>query len=407
MSRLKVVFSIGAMHGGGSERQLLMLLQHLDRQRFEPYLYLIYPTGPLLDDVPDDVPITSFEQRHGPPRGPGFLMHRRRVDDMAAFLNQVQADVSYDRTFLMTLIAAAAAQQVNVPNVSTIVTDPPVGFPAVAGRFQWMKRRLLRRLYCRSGRVLANSDGAARSAERFYGLPPGLVQPHYNGVDLKRIDQLAALPVADEWWNSPAESSSAPPFRIVTAGRLDERKGFHLLIDAVRIIGRQSDSLQPASPELRLAILGEGPLQERLQQQIDAASLQRHVRLCGFQANAPAWFRSADLFVLPSLLEGMPNVLLEAMACGTAVLSADCDSGPRELLQSGRFGKLCAVNSVTALKDGIQEFVADERLSVRYTSAARAHIEQSFSCDQATRKLENILQEVVNSHVADTGKQAR
>lgn len=85
MSRIRVVFSVGAMHGGGSERQIVSILNNLDREKFEPHLYLIYRTGPLLDEIPDDVPITSFEERFGPPRGPGFLMNRRRIRDMASF----------------------------------------------------------------------------------------------------------------------------------------------------------------------------------------------------------------------------------------------------------------------------------------------------------------------------------
>ncbi len=136
MPRLRVVFSIGAMHGGGSERQLVSLLRNLDRERFEPFLYLVYRSGPLLDLIPKDVPITSFEERVTASRLylPG-LMHSRRVRDFARFLQEVRADVSYDRTFLMTLISAAGAQRVGVPNVSTIVTDPETGFAPVAGRF--------------------------------------------------------------------------------------------------------------------------------------------------------------------------------------------------------------------------------------------------------------------------------
>ena len=77
--RIKVVFSIGGMHGGGSERQMLSLLRNIDRKRVEPFLYLVYRTGPLLDEVPDDVPIVAFEERYRGSGWPGILMHRRRV----------------------------------------------------------------------------------------------------------------------------------------------------------------------------------------------------------------------------------------------------------------------------------------------------------------------------------------
>src|SRR5687768_5784064 len=68
MPRIRAVFSIGAMHGGGSERQLALLLRHQDRKKFEPFLYLVYRSGPLLDLIPDDVPVSSFEERTSPPR---------------------------------------------------------------------------------------------------------------------------------------------------------------------------------------------------------------------------------------------------------------------------------------------------------------------------------------------------
>ena len=392
MSRIRVVFSIGAMHGGGSERQLVSLLHHLDRSRFEPHLYLVYRSGPLLKEVPNDVRISAFEERNLSRNiyTPGS-MHRRRVADFSRYLTESKADVVYDRTFLMTLIAAEAAQRVSTPNVSTIVTDPSRGFAPVAGRFQWLKKRILRRLYSRSSAVIANSNGAARSAETFYGLTPNLVTTVYNGVDIERVRQLADQPVNDEWWNSnPADRRV---FRIVTAGRLTQQKGFHLLIDAV---GR----LRSSSPdvEVRLAILGEGAGRAVLESQIKQANLENSVQLMGFRQEAPAWYKSADLFVLPSFLEGMPNVLLEAMACETCVLSTDCPSGPEEILDNGNCGSLCAVGSVDALVAGITDFLRNKDQHTRFVLAATKRIESEFSIERAARKLEQVLEDVVGEN---------
>lgn len=391
MSRIKVVFSVGGMHGGGSERQIVSILRNLDRDRFEPFLYLIYRTGPLLDEVPDDVPITTFEERFGPPRGPGFLMTGKRVNDMRKFLQECEAQVSYDRTFLMTMIAAAAARKAGIPNVSTIVTDMPVGFAQVAGRFQWAKRILLSRLYKSSTHVLANSEGAAKSAEAFYGLSPGTVKVYPNGVDLKHVREQAQCGVVDSWWNR--NSTRRRTFRIVTAGRLEnQKKGFHLLIDAVDQLRRQISDV-----DLRLAILGEGPCRESLETQIRATGQSHSIRLVGFQKNAPSWYRSADLFALPSLVEGMPNVLLEAMACGVPVLSADCDSGPREVLGDGEYGALCGANSVESLMKGIRRFLADDFLANRYTDAATQHVDSQYSIESSVGKLEDLFESCVNN----------
>lgn len=391
MKRTRVVFSIGALHGGGSERQIVSILKQIDRARFEPILYLVYRQGPLLDELPDDVPIHSFEERFGLPRGPGILMHGKRVADMSSFLREVEADVCYDRTFLMTLIAADAAQRVGVPNLSTIVTEVPEGFEAIAGRFQWAKRRILRRLYSRSAFALANAEGSARSAEAFYGLQPDSVRVLPNGLHLPSIRARSEEQVLDHWWSADQGGT-----RIVTAGRLDTNKGFHLLIDALAAVHSERPEL-----DFRAAILGDGPQKSRLEQQIEGRGLQDWIHLTGFQDNAPSWFRSADLFVFPSLLEGMPNVIMEAMACQVPVLAADCDSGPREILQHGQFGTLCDVNSVESLKEHLTRFLTQSESSsddaAARTAAAARHVEENYSIAASVSKLEELFDETVIS----------
>ena len=395
MSRIRVVFSIGAMHGGGSERQLVLALRHLDREKFEPFLYLVYRSGPLLDLVPADVPITSFEERVSSSRIylPG-LMHSRRVKDFAAFLKEIKADVSYDRTFLMTLISAAGAQRVGIPNVSTIVTDPEIGFAPVAGRFQWFKRRILHRLYNNSSRVLAVSDGARESAKRFYGIRDEKIQTQRNGVDVELILEQSAMPIHNEWWTRPAQQGSSRLVRIVSAGRLNHEKGFHLLISAVDEIRRRCPDL-----ELRVALLGEGPHREKLEQQVRDLKLSDIVQLPGFRENAAAWYRSADLFVLPSLMEGMPNVLLEAMACGTPVISSNCHSGPAEILDNGRLGELVPVNDADSLLNGLLKCLQHPNDIRARASAARQSVDAEWSIQAATRRLEGILQQAAQTRI--------
>lgn len=388
MGRIRVVFSIGAMHGGGSERQLLLLLRHLDRQLFQPFLYLVYKSGPLLEQVPSDVPVASFDTRVTSSRLylPG-LMHSRRVRDYARFLREIGADLSYDRTFLMTLISAAGAQRVGVPNVSTIVTDPETGFAPVAGRFQRFKRRMLHRLYNDSTQVLAVSDGARESAIRFYGIQPSQIATHLNGVDVDLIQERANQSIDSLWWNSDRQSSSVSRvFRIVTAGRLNEQKGFHLLVDALSALQMRHREI-----EFRLAILGDGPRRAQLEQQVRDLNLRATVQMPGFQDNAIAWYRSADTFVLPSLVEGMPNVLLEAMACGTPVISADCRSGPAQILQGGRYGQLVPVGSSDALRAAIETVLLNSTAALDTATEARSHIAENWSAQSATRRLEQVF----------------
>ena len=388
MRRIRVVFSIGALHGGGSERQIILLLRHLDRTLFEPQLYLVYKSGPLLDQVPHDVPVVSFDTRVTSSRLylPG-LMHSRRVRDYARFLQEVKADVSYDRTFLMTLISAAGAQEVGVPNVSTIVTNPETGFAPVAGRFQRFKRRILHRLYNNSAQVLAVSEGAREAAIRFYGIQSQRIATLLNGVDVDWIQQQAHVPIVDSWWTGEKCNHKASRlFRIVTAGRLNRQKGFHLLISAVAEVQQKLSDV-----EFRVAILGDGPDRDALQKQIVKSNLQNTVRLTGFQNNAFSWYRSANVFVLPSLIEGMPNVLLEAMACGTAVISTDCQSGPVEILNNGTYGTLIPTENVSAMRDSLMDAVSSLEKS-RIAEQAQSHIANHLSAKAAAQRLGEVLQ---------------
>ena len=402
MQRLRVMFAIGAMYGGGSERQIIQLLKHLDRTRFEPHLYLVSRMGPLLSQIPEDVPVHVFSERSGDARiyVPG-LNYRRRIADYAACLKQTGCHVSYDRTFLMTLTAAAGAELAGVPAVSTVVTDPERGFAPVAGRFQNLKRRRLSRLYNSMAQVLAVSDGARDAAIRFYGIRHDRIRTHRNGVDVAFIEEQRTQQIENDWWTAACRTAGSRVLRVVSAGRLNHDKGFHLLVEAAAELTAQVPQL-----DLRIAILGEGENRTGLMNQIRSKNLTEQIQLPGFQENAAAWYGSADLFVLPSLVEGMPNVLLEAMASGTAVIAADCPSGPREILDHGRLGTLVPVNDAAALCVAMQTADADRERLQRTAESARDTVQADWTVQKAAAELEEILA-VAAGGQGGIGKRAR
>ena len=137
---------------------------------------------------------------------------------------------------------------------------------------------------------------------------------------------------------------------VISAGRLAPEKGYPDLIAAMKLVNEQ----MPA----RLLMLGDGPLRGELQQLIDDASLNDCIQLLGFQANPYKFYARSQLFVLSSYVEGLPNVLVEAIACGCAVVSTDCPTGPREVLQDGRFGRLVPMRSPQAIADAVVEMLS-------------------------------------------------
>ena len=188
LMRRKVLFMISSLRGGGSERQTLLMLHHLNRDRFAPQLYLTHRAGELLSQVPDDVPIHSFQDAQ---HVEGFYFPGRELGRQVSHLRELIAqesiDVIYDRTFHMTMIAGPAANAVGVPRVSTIVSPPQFALPLVESRFVSFKRRRLAKAYRQSKYVIAVSEQAAKSANMYYGLPPDHVRVIHNPIDLDSV----------------------------------------------------------------------------------------------------------------------------------------------------------------------------------------------------------------------------
>ncbi|MFK7820419.1 MAG: glycosyltransferase [Planctomycetaceae bacterium] len=395
--RIRVALSMGSLYGGGSERQLVQILEHLDRDRFEPFLYLVYQKGELLSRVPDDVPVHAFDVRTNEPKlyWPG-RMHTRRVNDFSKFLREQEIDIAYDRTFHMTMIAGPATQAAGVSRVSTIVTDPNHDFHQIAGRFKKLKWRILRQAYLSADAVIGVSAGVTAAAKAFWRLPGNNLQTVLNSLDVKAVSQAGSNPFSTE---DDGSEDRDQPFRIVAAGRLHPQKGFDLLIRATAKLVRDRGLNQ-----LRVHILGDGPEEASLRQLIQSEGMTEYVSLEGYQTNANDWYRNSQLFVLSSRYEGMPNALMEAMACSVPVVAFDCPSGPAEVLREGAYGALVPaedVNALAAAIGGVHDHY--EPMKAR-AERAFGYIESEFALPTCVRKLEEVFETIVrgkNGSAAD------
>jgi len=168
--------------------------------------------------------------------------------------------------------------------------------------------------------------------------------PHvyvYNIVDDKHSRRRMKVPVEHEW----LQRNDSPV--LVAAGRLAPWKGFEDLIRAMKVLSEKRTA--------RLMILGDGPLRSELEALIVELGLTDVVRLQGYVENPLKFFAGADVFVLSSHVEGLPNVLVEAMMCGCTPVSTDCPTGPREVLQDGKYGYLVPMRDPVALAAGIEQ----------------------------------------------------
>ncbi|MCO6441873.1 MAG: glycosyltransferase [Nitrococcus mobilis] len=241
------------------------------------------------------------------------------------------------------------------------------------GRWRWhFLPPLLKRCYAQADSVVAVSEGVARGLEAFCGLPASAAHIIYNPVVTPRLRTMARQPMRDAW----VTGDSTP--LIVTAGRVDPQKDFPTLLLAIA----QLRSRRP----VRLAILGDGERRNELARQTVRLGIADIVHFAGFVENPFAYMAAADVFVLSSKFEGLPTVLIEAMACGCPVVSTDCPSGPREILADGRYGELVPVGDAAALAAAIGRTL--DRPADAQRLAARA---DEFSPEKATVEYLRVL----------------
>jgi glycosyltransferase involved in cell wall biosynthesis len=198
---------------------------------------------------------------------------------------------------------------------------------------------LLRSFYPWAASIVAVSQGAADDLARTSGLPRDRIRVIYNPVITPAI-LAQARQTPDHPWFSPG----SPPV-ILGVGRLTRQKDFPTLLRAFARLRRQRPG--------RLIILGEGEDRPALEALIAELGLTEDAALPGFRDDAMGFMASSALFVLSSAWEGLPTVLIEALAAGTRVISTDCPSGPREILQEGRLGALVPVGDPAALADAM------------------------------------------------------
>jgi len=206
---------------------------------------------------------------------------------------------------------------------------------------------LVRKLYPKANKIICVSQGVADELINRYGLPEQKIQVIYNPVLTDDIFEKAEEPIDHPWF----QLGQSPV--ILGVGRLTPAKDFQTLIKAFDIVYKA----RPA----KLLILGEGPERESLQSLIKELNLENDVALPGFVENPYKYMKHTNVFVLSSRWEGFGNVIVEALALGVPVVSTDCPSGPAEILEKGKWGRLVPVGDPKSLADAILEAMNDER----------------------------------------------
>lgn len=213
---------------------------------------------------------------------------------------------------------------------------------------------LINRTFRHANVIVAPSHGVADDLARVTGLPRKRIEVIYNPVVSPFLLEGSRASAGHRWLDTP----EIPV--VIAMGRLTQQKDFATLIQAFAYL-RESCTV-------RLLILGEGEDRDALLALTQTLKVDSDVDFPGYVSNPYAYLSRAALFVLSSRWEGLPSALIEALACGTRVVSTDCPSGPREILADGTYGELVPIQDPTALAQAMRRALTGEYLAASPTA---------------------------------------
>ena len=344
----RIAFLLPNLKGGGLERVGLNLIKGMRGRNLQLDLVLTGATGEFLADVPSEIRVIDLKT----PMGYRLKSAAESILPLIKYLQKEKPDIVVSHLYIYNIVSAIAKILAISPTYLVLVEHASLYESKKRGRGTqvWLLPLLMRYLYPLTNSVIAVSQSLARELEADLNLKPGTIKTIYNPV----IDESLFLK-ARETVEHPWFKAGEPPV-ILGVGRLAEQKDFPTLIRAFAIV-RQA---KPA----RLVILGDGPEKAKLTALIRELGLENDIALLGFKKNPYAYMARAGVFVLSSAWEGLPTVLIEAMAVGTPVVSTNCKSGPEEILDGGKYGDLVAVGNSAAMAQSILKVLSGDRRPV-------------------------------------------
>lgn len=364
--KTSVLFVSGTLSGGGAERFVSTLLQHLNRETFEPSLCLFRDeiTYPLPADI-----------------NPAILGHRgphssaRTIQRLARTIDDIRPQVvvsimDYLGMFTGEALRRTAHHPVWVARTSN---NPQFLFQSLRGR---CRKLWLNRVYPRADCFVANSYGLAESFQNAFQCARGRTHVLLNPVDIDQMEKMSEA----EW---PEAIDTSRP-NLFYSARLQTQKRPDVLIEAFRIIRKHADA--------RLWICGDGPLRRKIEDSIVNHNLRPHIRLLGFRDNTFPLLKAASVAVATSDHEGLPNSILEAQALGVPVVSTRSTFGPEEIIRHGETGLLTECDNPSAVAAAVIRLLSDDQSRSEMTVQARVRTRRKFGLTAIVPQWENFLE---------------
>ncbi|WP_211341261.1 glycosyltransferase [Desulfoglaeba alkanexedens] len=392
----KIAIFMRSMQGsGGAERAMLNLAHGLSNQGHRVDMVMARRTGHFLDEIHSAIRVVDLKVRSAreclislPFLGrdawfwarmalaskPHFVLGA--LPKLARYLRREKPDVLISAMDYPNAVAIAAKSLAGdgVPVIATVRNTLSAEVANTKRRRIKAQVEVARYFYPRADALVAVSRGVADDLAQVLGRPDK-IETIYNPIVSPDLATKAAQPLNHPWF-----SGDGPPV-ILAVGGFKPQKDFATLFKAFAIARRERP--------LRLLVLGEGKLRQDLTALASQLGIAGDLQMPGFVDNPYPYMARSALLVLSSIYEGLPNVVVQALACGCPVVSTDCPSGPAEILDNGRYGTLVPVKDEDSLAVAMLR-----NLEVAWDKDLLMKRAQDFSVERATRHYLDVIERV-------------
>ncbi|MFN0197935.1 MAG: glycosyltransferase [Planctomycetaceae bacterium] len=351
MTPVPVTFCITDLDPGGAERAMVQIVLRMPREVWAPNVICLSGPGEL---------VTALEQA----KVPVACLGARKASDVWILprlirqLRQTKPQILQTFLFHANILGRLAGRWTGIPHILS-------GIRVAEKRSAW-PLRIDRWTQCCVEQNICVSEGVAQFSHRQGGISRDKLIVIPNGVDAQKF--------------ATAEPADLSPFGVppgirpfICIGRLDEQKGHRYLFEAIARI-------DPADPDLHLLVVGTGPLEKNLREWVEQRGLKEHIHFTGWSDQVPGLLRASSVFVLASLWEGMPNVVLEAMAAGLPIIATAVE-GVGELVVPERNGMIVPPRNSGALADALTWFRAHPEAAAKMGQESQHIVKKEFTTE--------------------------
>ena len=368
MQKIRVMHVIEDLGVGGLERVVLTICRNIDRSRFEPSVLVLRGSGELEPEL-TQLGVEVIDIGGAPGKGDYFAFRK-----VAREARQRRIDLFHTHNSLPLFDAFAAARLTGVR--AHVHTDHARHFP---DKLRYMVAEHIVSYFL--DRIVAVSDDTKKNLVHYEKIAPSRITVIPNGIDSERFTQ----PVDVAAKRAALGLSSGPVIGL--AARLTEQKGVIYLLQAVA-------QLREQFPGLQVLLAGTGDQDDNLKRAAGQLGIAGAVHFLGMRMDVPELVRAFDVFVIPSIWEGLPMALLESFAAGTPVVASDV-GGVGKVIHHRENGSLVPARDPAALAAELAHVLAHPELRRKYAENARRTFEESYSADAMTRRYEAVYLEAV------------